>query len=850
MQAAERVHSSDTTLAAPTTSAPAEQRLPAPFRQALLTQDAPQVAKLLREYQGGDVSEAMSLLQQERGNAFVQAVLAVPAEAKAEAKPSMWTRLKGLEQNGSNKLFDFSAEGKAGATADITPAPVAEAAPASSGTVDPRLASVRNTATSLIGDRSAETGTSVSKAGTLHAKDASVEHKLATTTAASKIGDASTSASGTMAASANGIKVGGNAGASATLLGAKVAIHSKPMSHTLFGEQVSAQFHLGVDAAVVAEAKGDLGLDVAWTGMGARAHLAGAGNGTIGVTGAATLTWAKKSPTEYAQRIAQHDAWRGVMQHMVPGWLVRAVPEDRVAGWLSELIQMVIADGGGDAVVLGASTTASARGSLGLPQVGFAGGSVHVGTGAGLSFGGANASVDLELGRARGLELLSVLAFSGSTALMESLNVGALVPAFLKSKVGAEPTEATEAPAKPGTLGRIGALHDKAKSLDGDHRLLDVSRGNQGGATKEATTKGEGHDFTYTRSGGNGQVRTGDDARKRQSRKEAAAIAMDKRDENEVKLAGTTGTVKKLAEKALGSTEKKVASAGTGTKSVKLIEETTIQFGGEKQMRGDIKGHALHAEAAASGEVGLSAKQLRVGGNASASAYLVAGQVHIETPELSFDMFGERVSGKFNVGMDAGAFAEAAGNVNLNVGWKGGAIAADLSGFVGAKAGITAAGKLSWSRKSAAAYADKIVAGRTWTGLLGGIAPAWVLNSVSDKRVHGWMENLVSMLTNGGEGDALVLGATARAEGSVGIGAAGSFNAGFRGGVLHCHGRGGLTFGVGAGATVDLALGMLDGMGLLAVLTLQGATQLGSMIKPPISLQTYLAPKLTKLLHG
>ena len=49
----------------------------------------------------------------------VELVPTAEPEAKAEAKPSMWTRLKGLDQNGSNKLFDFSAEGKAGATADI-----------------------------------------------------------------------------------------------------------------------------------------------------------------------------------------------------------------------------------------------------------------------------------------------------------------------------------------------------------------------------------------------------------------------------------------------------------------------------------------------------------------------------------------------------------------------------------------------------------------------------------------------------------------------------------------------------------------------------------------------------------
>ena len=129
--------------------------------------------------------------------------------------------------------------------------------------------------------------------------------------------------------------------------------------------------------------------------------------------------------------------------------------------------------------------------------------------------------------------------------------------------------------------------------------------------------------------------------------------------------------------------------------------------------------------------------------------------------------------------------------------------------------------------------------------MLAGYIPATILNSVSDKTALHWVEKIVSMLMTGnGTGDALVLGASARAEGSVGIGSEASFSAGFRGGVLHCHGRGGFTFGLGGAVNTGLALGVGDGMAMLGIMALLGKPQLGAAIGPDINIVEYVKSKV------
>jgi hypothetical protein len=342
----------------------------------------------------------------------------------------------------------------------------------------------------------------------------------------------------------------------------------------------------------------------------------------------------------------------------------------RACSWLQDLMEIVISGGGGDAVVLGASTSATARGSLGLPQLAFAGGGLKTAGGVGLAFDGANLGIDLQLGRTHGMELLSVLAFKGANALFKQLAPALPIPAFLQERLGATTVDAGHDPdaakeegeasadAKPS---KLSAFKDRARKLDGSHTLLDVQRSPNAG-TREALTTGEGHDFTFTRERGKqGTLRTGDDARKhdrdhQEQQKATAAQATE----------GKSSKVKQLAAKALGSAEHTVA-AGRSTYSKKILDERSTDIGSKDgALHGQVKGSALHVNTQVAGEVGVSAERLRVGGNAGASAYLVAGSVQLETPELGFDLFGERVTGQFNFGMDAGAFAEANGNINVD----------------------------------------------------------------------------------------------------------------------------------------------------------------------------------------
>jgi predicted esterase len=66
------------------------------------------------------------------------------------------------------------------------------------------------------------------------------------------------------------------------------------------------------------------------------------------------------------------------------------------------------------------------------------------------------------------------------------------------------------------------------------------------------------------------------------------------------------------------------------------------------------------------------------------------------------------------------------------------------------------------------------------------------------------------------------------------------FSAGFRGGVLHCHGRAGITFGVGAGANIDLALGLTDGASLRGILALRGTHELAQKLQPELDIGDFV----------
>lgn len=816
---AERATPTATPAAAPDASA----------RMVLDSGDANQVAEFLKGY-GGDATNLVQYLQEHRGNEFTGQVMQLTQQ------PSAWERLK---KDGKLKFEATKAESVA-----ETPAPTPEPAPeeaAPTQELDPRMAQLRDTAKSMSGGKSFDLGSkSTSASGALASKSKDVDHSHATTSVKGQVAETAVSGSGSAKVDADkGLEVGGNADAKAKLVGTTVVINSKPMSYELLGEKVAAQFSFGLDAQTYAEAKGNVGMNVGWSGMAAKADLSGVGHGNVNLTAAASLLWSKQGSDAYASKVLANSNWRQALGKYVPSWMLSALPDAKVQGWIKDLIELMISGGSGDQVLLGASTTGNARGALGLPSLTYRGGALAVKPGAGLSFGGAKADFDLEMGKDAGMEMLTMLAFGGATALFEKLAPNLSIKKFFESKVEQSLDKAAagdkdhdgkpDDPKGNSFATKMATLRDKAKSLDGTHSKA----WSTGKKVSESDVTSDGHDVTFTRDKSGSTTRTGEDARKHHGEMSSAPAATTEK-----------GKLRSLTEKALGDTSVTVGQH-RASYSKSLIDKKTkqVEFAGAK---GEIHGRALEVQGESSAQATLSGKGLSVGGNAGASAYLMGGQVQIETPSLPFTMLGEQVVGKVGVSVDAGAYAQVQGNVGLDVGWSGAGLNANLSGFAGVKAGITASGSLTWNRKPTATYVEAIVQSGTWKALFGQWLPQWILNRAPDKHVREWVSRLIEMLVHG-NGDALVLGAVARGEGSAGVGAAGAFSAKFQGGVLHCHGKAGITFGLGAGAAVDLQLGVIDGMAMLGVMALRGGTDLFNSIAPSMSLASYMQPLFVQM---
>ena len=332
-----------------------------------------------------------------------------------------------------------------------------------------------------------------------------------------------------------------------------------------------------------------------------------------------------------------------------------------------------------------------------------------------------------------------------------------------------------------------------------------------------------------------GAWRTGDEANVHH-----AALKKDKADAIAKPMAdGTFGKAGELAKKIDLSAD--ISSSYKANWWASQTEQYELGGGATSQ----VNGRMMHTEQISGASVSASSERLQVAGSAGATVTIVGGRAQLASPEFAFNAFGEQMAASVSVGVDAGAYAEARGKASLDVGWNGSAVDVSMNGFAGVKAGVTAAGTLLWRRHTPDHYAKLILRGGAWRPMLAGLIPATILNSVSDKTALHWVEKIVNMLMTGnGTGDALVLSASARAEGSAGIGSEGSFSTGFRGGVLHCHGRGGFTFGLGGAVSSGLALGVGDGMAMLGIMALLGKPQLGVAIGPDINIVEYVKSKV------
>jgi hypothetical protein len=344
------------------------------------------------------------------------------------------------------------------------------------------------------------------------------------------------------------------------------------------------------------------------------------------------------------------------------------------------------------------------------------------------------------------------------------------------------------------------------------------------------------YEFTYDKAKGQeGTLRTGDEARAHEAdhRKQESA----EKEEAKARLgpAGSRGA-------AVASKVHSTLWEGKTKKFDKAVVDDKEKFGDAEHWGGDVHDRALGFDAQAGGEVDASwEKGIKVSGNANAKATLVSGGAQVHTPPFHFQMGGEQFIASFNFFVDGGVLAEAKGNIAVNLHPKGEAgIEAGISGFAGAKIAASASGTLDWVKKSPATYAEQIATAGGGMKLLDNVLPGSVAHNIPKHAIAPVLDHVIPYLLGTSEGDSLVLGATARGEGRLGAGADAGFAARFKGGVLHCHGKAGLTFGAGLGGEIDLQLGVIDGMALLTLLGMKGSMALMNGLKPAMNIATFM----------
>ncbi len=294
---------------------------------------------------------------------------------------------------------------------------------------------------------------------------------------------------------------------------------------------------------------------------------------------------------------------------------------------------------------------------------------------------------------------------------------------------------------------------------------------------------------------------------------------------------------KKTAQRIAAHTQVRGASAEVS--AGKAAWEKKRGFGNEKGAGGTT--HLEAGKASAHGRVSAGwapGKGLQVSGNMGASVVAVGGGFEVHTKPLLFSFGGESFISRFSFGVDAAVAAEANGHLALNAATKVHGVEAGISGFAGAKVSAAVTAAVDWDKRPAAAYANTLA--RNIPALLGHVVPQPLLASVPQEQLVLLLREVLPVLLGKDSGPTMILLATATGEASVGVGAAGHFGAGLKGGVVHCKGRFGVTVGLGFDGELDVQLGMLDGMRLVGVLVARGIEAIVNALRPSKSLPAWL----------
>ncbi|MFH1464134.1 MAG: hypothetical protein ABIO70_07095 [Pseudomonadota bacterium] len=218
--------------------------------------------------------------------------------------------------------------------------------------------------------------------------------------------------------SKDGVKIGGNAGAKATLIGGNAMIEAPVFGWKMLGEEVDVAVTAGVSAGVLAEASGQVDLDIS-KGDSLGVQMSGGGKAfagaKAGVEVGAKLRW-KRQP-DYTDLVV---GFAKSLPGAVDDWLVDKVPRDV---W-GQVAQILIGSGTTDLVTGKAGAEASAgvggEASFGLT---LKGGKINVSGALSGTVGlGAGVHTDLLLDAVDGVRFAGVLAMRGTAWLKDAIS--------------------------------------------------------------------------------------------------------------------------------------------------------------------------------------------------------------------------------------------------------------------------------------------------------------------------------------------------------------------------------------------------------------------------------------------
>ena len=226
-----------------------------------------------------------------------------------------------------------------------------------------------------------------------------------------------------------GLKVGGSAGAKYTLAGGNAKITAGPYGFNLGGEKMQSEFTVGVSAAVLAEANGELNINAMKSGEGAGLKIEAGSEGKVsafaggkaGVEAGAKLDWGKQA--DYRSKVESYT--RDLIREYL-GSYTDYVPDFMFGEFAEYFASIVIGEGGWKnlAAVKGGLEGTAGIGGEAAYNLGLSGGRIKCsgklqGT-VGLGLGG---KVSVDLDALDGVRFVGMMLFNGADYLLKKFGI-------------------------------------------------------------------------------------------------------------------------------------------------------------------------------------------------------------------------------------------------------------------------------------------------------------------------------------------------------------------------------------------------------------------------------------------